>query len=157
MTETATTRTYAGAGTGQLLGRIARATGAELRRELEGEGLSRREFAVLDRLAATGPVAQQRIGQDLHIHASNLVAVLEQLETRGLVVRPRDPDDRRRYLLELSPAGERLLEQAAATAAEIERELLTPLDAEERRQLKALLERLADHSCCAPGDRSCRR
>ena len=110
-----------------LLGRLARATGARLRRELEGAGVSRREFAVLDRLAATGPVAQQRVGQELHIHSSNLVAVLEELENRGLVLRPRDPDDRRRYLLELSPDGERLLERAAIAAAETERELLGPL------------------------------
>jgi DNA-binding MarR family transcriptional regulator len=74
--------TYAGAGTSQLLGRLARATGARMRREFEGAGISRREYAVLDRLAASGPVPQQRLGQDLHIHSSNLVAVLDDLEAR---------------------------------------------------------------------------
>jgi DNA-binding MarR family transcriptional regulator len=150
------TQTFAGAGTSQLLGRLARATGARMRRELEGAGISRREFAVLDRLASTGPIPQQRLGQDLHIHSSNLVAVLDDLEERGLVRRPRVPDDRRRYRLELSDRGAEALLSARAAAAEIERELLDPLSASERRELKALLERVTI-ACCSPDDPRCRR
>ena len=157
MAATTAEGTYAGAGTSQLLGRLARATGARMRRELEGAGISRREFAVLDRLAATGPVPQQRLGQDLHIHSSNLVAVLDELEARGLVRRPRDPEDRRRYRLELSEDGETVLKSARSAAAEIERAMLDPLDASERRQLRELLERVTVVACCAPGDRSCGR
>jgi len=154
---TTTARDYAGAGTSQLLGRLARATGARMRRELEGVGITRREFAVLDRLATTGPIPQQQLGQDLHIHSSNLVAVLDDLERRDLVRRPRDPDDRRRYRLELSGAGEAALTRARAAAAEIERAMLEPLDAAERRQLRELLERVTVIACCAPDDRGCRR
>lgn len=149
--------TYAGAGTGQLVGRLARATGARMRRDLEGAGISRREFAVLDRLAITGPVPQQRLGQDLHIHSSNLVAVLDELEARGLVRRPRDPDDRRRYRLELSEDGEAALKSARSAAALIERAMLEPLDASERRKLKSLLERVTVVACCSPDDPRCRR
>lgn len=138
-----------------MLGRLARATGARMRRELEGAGISRREFAVLDRLKTTGPIPQQRLGNDLHVHASNLVAVLDELEARGFVRRPRDPADRRRYLLELSTDGEAALGRAGAAAAEIERELLEPLDAAERRELKSLLERVTV-ACCSPeGGRRC--
>lgn len=149
-------KTYAGAGTSQLVGRLARATGARMRRDLEGAGISRREYAVLDRLAASGPVPQQRLGQDLHIHSSNLVAVLDDLEGRGLIRRPRDPDDRRRYRLELSAEGEVALRSARSAAADIERELLEPLSATERRDLKALLERVTV-ACCSPDDPRCRR
>jgi DNA-binding MarR family transcriptional regulator len=152
----AVAQTYAGAGTSQLLSRLARASGARMRRDLEGAGISRREFAVLDRLASTGPIPQQRLGQDLHIHSSNLVAVLDDLEERGLVRRPRDPDDRRRYRLELSDEGGKALESARAAAAEIERELLEPLDASERRQLKELLERVTV-ACCSADDPRCSR
>jgi DNA-binding MarR family transcriptional regulator len=127
-----------------------------MRREFEGAGISRREYAVLDRLAASGPVPQQRLGQDLHIHSSNLVAVLDDLEARGFIRRPRDPDDRRRYRLELSAAGERALSAARAAATDIERELLDPLSATERRELKALLERVTV-ACCSPDDPRCRR
>lgn len=150
------TQTYAGAGTSQLIGRLARASGARMRRDLEGAGISRREYAVLDRLASTGPIPQQRLGQDLHIHSSNLVAVLDDLEARGLITRPRDPEDRRRYRLELSEAGHKALKSARAAASAIERELLDPLDASERRQLKQLLERVTV-ACCAPDHPRCSR
>jgi DNA-binding MarR family transcriptional regulator len=128
-----------------------------MRRDLEGAGISRREYAVLDRLASTGPIPQQQLGQDLHIHSSNLVAVLDDLEARGLVRRPRDPDDRRRYRLELSGDGEAALKSARTAAAEIERTMLEPLDAAERRELKALLERVTVVACCGPDDPRCRR
>ena len=156
-TATPISPTYAGAGTSQLLSRLARATGARMRRELEGAGISRREFAVLDRLASTGPIPQQQLGQDLHIHSSNLVAVLDELSERGLVRRPRDPAHRRRYRLKLSDDGEKALRSARAAAAEIERTMLEPLDAAERRQLKDLLERVTVVACCTPGDPRCRR
>jgi DNA-binding MarR family transcriptional regulator len=156
MAEATTSHTYAGAGTSQLLGRLARASGARMRRELEGAGISRREFAVLDRLAASGPIPQQRLGQDLHIHSSNLVAVLDDLEARGLIRRPRDPQDRRRYRLELSDEGEKALAAARAAAAGLERELLDPLSAPERRELKTLLEKVTV-ACCSPDDPRCRR
>ncbi len=149
--------TYAGAGTSQLVCRLARATGARMRRDLEGAGISRREYAVLDRLAHSGPVPQQQLGQELHVHSSNLVAVLDELEDRGLIHRPRDPDDRRRYRLELSDEGQAALNSARSAAAEIERELLEPLSAAERRKLKSLLERVTV-ACCSPDDlRRCRR
>jgi DNA-binding MarR family transcriptional regulator len=156
-TTTTTAPSHAGAGTSQLLGRLARATGARMRRELDGAGLSRREFAVLDRLASSGPVAQQRLGQELHVHTSNLVAVLDELEARGLVRRPRDPADRRRYLLELSADGERALTGARRAATAIEHDLLAPLSASERRELKSLLERVTVAACCSPDDPRCRR
>ena len=141
--------THAGAGTTQLVGRLARATGARMRRDLEGAGISRREYAVLDRLAASGPVPQQQLGQELHVHSSNLVAVLDDLEARGLIRRPRDPDDRRRYRLELSEKGDDALTRARTAATEMERELLDPLSAAERRELKSLLERVTV-ACCTP-------
>jgi DNA-binding MarR family transcriptional regulator len=128
-----------------------------MRRELEGAGISRREYAVLDRLAASGPVPQHRLGQELHVHSSNLVAVLDELEGRGLIRRPRDPDDRRRYRLEISDDGEAVLKHARTAAAEIEREMLESLDAAERRQLKELLERVTAVACCSPDDPRCRR
>jgi DNA-binding MarR family transcriptional regulator len=136
---------------------LARATGSRIRREFEGAGISRREYAVLDRLSSTGPIPQQRLGQELHVHSSNLVAVLDELSERGLIRRPRDPDDRRRYRLELSEDGANALKSARAAAADIERTMLDPLVAAERRQLKELLERVTAVACCSPDDPRCRR
>ena len=72
------------------------------------------------------------------------------------MIRRRDPEDRRRYLLELTAKGGRRLGQAEAATMEAERELLSPLNRVERERLRELLGRLAGHSC-APRDRCGKR
>ena len=69
------------------------------------------EFAILHQLYEAGPISQQALGRALRIHASNLVALIDELEADGSVIRRRDPDDRRRYLLELTDDGVRRLGQ----------------------------------------------
>lgn len=140
---------------GVLFFRLSRASGEGL-----GEALSRidmrpAEYAVLHQLADAGPLSQQALGRALRIHPSNLVGVIDELEAAGLVLRPRDPADRRRYLLELTDNGFRRLGQAQDATLEAERELLSPLSSAERERLRELLGRLAGHSC-APRDR-CKR
>jgi DNA-binding MarR family transcriptional regulator len=110
------------------------------------------EFAILSTLDETGPISQQALGRALRIHPSNLVAMIDDLERGKLVERRRDQADRRRYLLELTDRGRLRLEQAHRRALEAELEMLSPLSAREREQLRRLLGRLATHSC-APGDK----
>jgi len=119
---------------------------------LAGIGMRPAEYAVLHQLEDAGHISQQALGRALRIHPSNLVALIDELEAGGYVLRPRDPDDRRRYLLELTPKGRRRLAEAQEAAMEAELELLAPLNRSERDRLRELLGRLAGHSC-APRDR----
>jgi DNA-binding MarR family transcriptional regulator len=132
---------------GLLLLRLARAAGKRLAGALEGLGMSGQELAVLQLLAEIGPVSQQQLSEGLRIHPSNLVGVLDALEEEGLLGRARDPADRRRHLVGLTPRGLKRLSQAQAAARAAERELLAPLAAEERAELHSFLRRLAAHSC----------
>lgn len=137
-------------GCGLLLTRLARAANRSLAGALDGLGLRAQQFAVLHRLADAGPASQAELAATLRVHASNLVRLLDELEQAGLIGRERDPGDRRRQLVVLKPKGAALLRRAEETAAETETELLAPLTATERRQLRDLLERIAGHAC-APG------
>src|SRR5207253_11258536 len=74
-----------------------------------------------------------------------MVYVLDELERKGLVERMPNPDDRRSYLIHLTPQGERTQRKAAAELAKQADTLLKPLAATERRQLVDLLTRIADH------------
>lgn len=155
MSGSATARTQepaAGAGCGILLARVARMSGHALGRALEELGMSAHEFAILHRLEQGGSVHGRELSRTLRLHPSNLVALLDQLEADGLIARQRDPLDRRRQLIKLTPAGIKRLRQATAAAAEAERELLSPLTEAERRQLHTYLEQLADYGC-RPGAR----
>jgi DNA-binding MarR family transcriptional regulator len=135
---------------GLLFARIARVSHRRLADALEPLHLRPPEFGVLRHLAQSEGLSQQELGWVLRIDPSNLVGLLDGLEADGLVQRSRDPADRRRHLIELTAAGRRRLEQAADVVVEADRELLAPLGPAERRQLEALLDRLATHAC-GPG------
>jgi DNA-binding MarR family transcriptional regulator len=137
---------------GLLILRLARASGRRLTDALEGLGMRGHEFPVLHHLADSGPLSQQELGEALRIHPSNLVGLLDALQSDGLIVRPRDPSDRRRHLVELTAQGGRRLERAKRAALDAERDLLEPLSANERAELHSYLSRLAAHSC---GRRAC--
>ena len=103
-----------------------------------------RHFGMLSHLAASEGQSQQALGSALGIHRSAVVALVDDLEHRGLAERRRDPRDRRAYTLYLTPAGRELLAGLRRIAQEHEAELLTALDASERAQLISLLQRVAE-------------
>jgi DNA-binding MarR family transcriptional regulator len=140
------------AGHAMLIFRLARVTGYRLTQALASLEMRTNEFAVLHHLHEAGPLSQQELGGALRINPSNLVGLLDAFEEDGLVIRPRDPADRRRHLVGLTPAGHSRLTQAKRAVAQAEQDLLAPLSADERKQLHGFLERLAGHSC-APGRR----
>lgn len=105
------------------------------------------EFVVLRHLYEVGPISQQELGRALRIHASNLVALIDELEGRGALIRRRDPDDRRRYLLELTDDGLRRLAEAETAVQASDAEMLAPLTSTERDRLRTYLVKLAGHTC----------
>jgi MarR family transcriptional regulator, lower aerobic nicotinate degradation pathway regulator len=86
-------------------------------------------------------LTQQTLIEALGLDASNLVALLNELEDAGLIVRRRDRADRRRGIIELSPDGERMLLAVDRALAEVDDEVLMALSAEERATLNELLAR----------------
>jgi DNA-binding MarR family transcriptional regulator len=99
---------------------------------------------MLSHLAAAEGQSQQALSVALGIHRSAAVALVDDLEHRGLAERRRDPDDRRAYTLFLTPAGRELLAELRRAADEEDAELLAALDTSERSQLISLLQRVAD-------------
>ena len=143
------------AGCSLLIFRLARATGFRLGEALASVEMRTHAFAVLQHLQQAGPLSQQDLGAALRINPSNLVGLLDALESEGLIVRTRDPADRRRHLVEPTSRGRRRLAAAKRAVEEAERHLLAPLDSAERAQFKTLLERLAGHSCAGRGRGRC--
>ena len=112
---------------------------------LEETGLSGYHHAVLALLHEEPRETQGMIADALGYDRSHLVGILDELEEKGLVERRRDPSDRRRHLVSLTPAGDEALARLRAIAKQVDDEFFKPLDAEERKTLKALLARLASH------------
>ena len=103
-----------------------------------------RHFGMLNHLAANEGQSQQALSNALGIHRSAVVALVDDLENRGLAERRRDPVDRRAHALYLTRAGRKLLAELERVAKEDEAELLTALGSSERKQLISLLQRLAE-------------
>lgn len=104
--------------------------------------LSGREYGVLALLEA-GPVSSQhQLGAVLGIDRTTTVAVLTELQTRGLIDRAPDPGNRRAHLVGLTEAGEQVRARAAAVLADCDEQLLEPLPVADRTQLRQLLKSL---------------
>jgi DNA-binding MarR family transcriptional regulator len=110
-----------------------------------------RHFGMLSHLAASEGQSQQALSIALGIHRSAVVALVDDLEHRGLAERRRDPLDRRAYTLYLTPRGRDMLADLERMAQEHEAELLAALDASERSQLISLLQRVAASQGLAAG------
>jgi DNA-binding MarR family transcriptional regulator len=134
-------------GFGLLIFRLARASAWRLGQSLRESGIRWPEFAVLHHLDAQGPIAQRDLASALRIQPSNLVALLDQLEERGLLARSPDPADRRRHRVELTPAGRRAVERGREATRRAESDLLGPLSDRERREFRTFLVRLTAHTC----------
>lgn len=100
------------------------------------------QFAVLARLAETGPDSQNHLGRATAMDAATIKGVVDRLAKLGYVATAADPADRRRLTVSLTDAGSRLFAARAATALQVSAETVTPLSDEEAQLLKALLLRL---------------
>src|SRR5687767_8793955 len=84
-----------------------------------------RHFGTLSHLAANEGRSQEALSTALGIHRSAVVALVDDLEHRGLAERRRDAGDRRAYALHLTRRGRKLLSELERIAQEDEAELLT--------------------------------
>jgi DNA-binding MarR family transcriptional regulator len=131
----------AGARSTVLITRLARAMRRHFERAVAPLGLRARHLVALTHLKDHGPSAQQTLIEALGLDASNLVALLNELEDADLIVRTRDRADRRRGIIELSPEGERLLMEVDRALEAVDDEILVALSAAERATLNELLVR----------------
>jgi MarR family transcriptional regulator, lower aerobic nicotinate degradation pathway regulator len=130
---------------GMLLLKIGKAAERRFEKALKPSGLTPRHLGVLFEVQAR-PTSQQALIETIGVDPSKLVGLLNDLEADGLIVRKRDPEDRRRHIVEVSAKGSARLEDAKKVAATVEEELLAGLDADQRAELLVLLAQVADSS-----------
>lgn len=125
---------------------IARARGrgtAHANQMLAELNLKVRHFSVLSLVCTEERPTQRELGEFLDLDPSQIVALVDNLEERGAVRRETDPRDRRSKIVVPTESGHDLHEQAAALTRESEETVLQTLSPRERRQLRALLQKVA--------------
>jgi DNA-binding MarR family transcriptional regulator len=121
---------------------IAARTGQDLaKRRLTPLGLTVQLCGVLNMLAE-GPVSQQALGEQLHIDRTTVFELIDDLERQGVVVRRRNPADRRSYNLHLTARGRTVQKRAAKAFDAAADDFFSPLGPAEQRQLVDLLRRM---------------
>ncbi|MFF4018974.1 MarR family winged helix-turn-helix transcriptional regulator [Streptomyces sp. NPDC001843] len=126
-----------------LLGRAAARGRALVAEALATQGMKMWHHVVLSAVRDLGPVAQAELGRSIGLDPKDLVGVLNDLQTQGLVVRAPDPADRRKNAVSLTGGGAALLTRCEQVSREANDALLAPLSAAERDQFMALLVRIS--------------
>lgn len=112
-------------------------------RHLGDHGLRVRSYSVLS-LACSGLRPTQReLAEFLRLDPSQIVSIVDDLESSGLVVRETDSTDRRSKVIVGTSHGARLHREASRAAARAEDEALAGLTTDERDTLRELLHRAA--------------
>jgi MarR family transcriptional regulator, lower aerobic nicotinate degradation pathway regulator len=102
-----------------------------------------KQFGMLLVLATEGAHSQQHLSEWTRMDRTTMVALVDSLEERGYVRRERNPEDRRAYLVTITPEGRRALRRAEKAMAKAESRVLASLSSGETRQLLELLAKVA--------------
>ncbi|HEX5114294.1 MAG TPA: MarR family transcriptional regulator [Pseudonocardiaceae bacterium] len=111
-------------------------------------GAHRSEGDVLFTLRRAGPpyrLSPSRLAESLLVTSGTMTNRLDRLESRGLVKRIPNPNDRRSLDVELTELGLRIADQAVTTHIANEQAMLAPLTKRDRDELTRITRKLIAH------------
>lgn len=138
------------AGLAYLVSQLGAHTTARFAEQMAELGLTSTQAGLLRRVGMGPGRSQQALAAELGALPSKVVALVDELEARGLLERRRNQLDRRHYALHLTESGERVVARVVELSRAHEQELSAALTAEEYERLTRLLRRVADHQGLAP-------
>lgn len=130
---------------GFLVASVGNQTMSAFRVALASYDIHPRQFAVLWALAAADGRSQQELSKALHIPASRVVALVDDLESRGLLERRAHPTDRRTRSLHLTASGQRTFAVLTRAADEHQRRMFAGVSAADQAKLRQLLLRISSN------------
>ncbi len=107
--------------------------------------LDTRQVGLLMTIKKYEPITQTRISKLLRIDRTTTVALIDDLENRGLVLRTKSPQDRRVNNLTLTAKGSEILDQAWKRILESEEKALYGLSTSEKQSLIKMLEKITGY------------
>jgi DNA-binding MarR family transcriptional regulator len=124
---------------GFLVYKVHQHAAAEFRRALEPTGLTPPQFGVLALLHGQDSQRQATLCERGAIDPNTMVGIVDRLEAAGLVERRRDPQDRRAYLVRITPKGRRTFKNCIPLQNQAARRSWAALSPVEQNQLRDLL------------------
>lgn len=128
---------------GHLLRRAHQRATAIFLEQIGADDITPTQFAALVKLRDEGALSQNHLGRLTAMDRATILGVIRRLSERGLIERAADPNDQRRMVLSLTPAGRRLIDRLARNGFTVSESILDPLAPGERETFLALLRRLS--------------
>jgi DNA-binding MarR family transcriptional regulator len=125
-----------------LLSQVGVRSAQEFARLLTPLKLTPADAGILRILRHSDGISQQNLAKALNMHASRLVALIDALESQGLLVREQNATDRRIYSLKLTSEGNEVLRSLGELAREHDELMCAGLSSAERAQLESLLQKI---------------
>lgn len=125
--------------------RVARLFGERLAAKAADHGLGVGEGDVLFTLRRAGSpyrLSPSELAESTLVTSGTMTSRLDRLESRGLVRRIPNPDDRRGLMVELTADGRRLVDRVVPEHVASEQEMLSALSRREREELTRLMRKL---------------
>jgi len=120
------------------------ATALKLADALSKTNLTIGQFVIMMHLFKNGPLSMSELSDLANISGPTTTGVITRLERGGLLTRGHDPEDRRKVIVDVTPAGARIVVDAMAKVRKRWGLLLNKLRPSEQEGLVALLEKLVD-------------
>jgi DNA-binding MarR family transcriptional regulator len=131
------------ASTAFLLAQVGSHAAANFAERLSPHQLTPPHAGILRLIAQSPGLSQQELANRLRMHASRLVAFVDELENKRLLQRQNSTEDRRVYALHLTREGKAALELIGEVAKQHTKALCAALSEDERVLLADMLLRIA--------------
>lgn len=128
------------------LGYLVRTTHKVMSRRLVAElakhGIAFKQYFYLRALLEEDRISQIELSERVGMNRATVTSVIDTMERQGLVRRLPDPDDRRVYLIALTPKGRKLRDPIMETIASIQAAASVGLSARELADFRRIAEKM---------------
>jgi DNA-binding MarR family transcriptional regulator len=138
-------------GTAFLLAQVGAHAAARFAERISELGVIPADVGLLRMIATQPGRSQQSVAEEMGVAPSRVVALVDNVERKGLVERRRNPQDRRNYELHLTAEGTRVMTEMRRVGSAHEADICAALDDDQRAQLAGLLEAIASQQGLTPG------
>ena len=132
-----------------LMKQVELAVRARLDDLVRPEGLTALQYTALTVLERHPDLTSARLARNSFVTAQSMADMVTALHQRGLIERHRDPGDRRRLVLALTPEGQALLDKYRPEVVALEAQMLARLTPAEIQGLRAAIESCRESLACA--------
>lgn len=120
--------------------KATRQIGIHLAEAMHGLGVSNQEGHLLSYAHSYAPCAISEIQRVFGWKRSTLTSMLDRLERRALIVREVHPEDRRSFLVRLTPEGAELAERVRQRVLELEERIRNAITEDELRGFRGVMD-----------------